>query len=96
MTQLSTRSCYPGCQELERLRAMNVQPVVYLDGVNVTSDAIAADDQAGTVVCVMRDRDGKLRVMDDYSDVMMETRRGRVKIELPVVHEAVAALGGRR
>ncbi len=82
----------PGYQEWCDLTAKGIQPRVYVDGIFIKA-ARSADEERGEVVAIMLDAAGQAVVDWSSYAVMTETLRGRVRIDLPVVHEAVRGLG---
>lgn len=65
---------------------------VRLDGVDISSDCYAADDQRGLTWCYQRDRDGRRRVVRDRftgTHIATEVRSGDVEIS-DVVRKPVA------
>ena len=89
--QISASPGHPGHDEWLRLRSSNVRVNVFLNGEEIKG-AIAADDIAGTIVRVVRNRNGAIVIDESGEEVATEVLRGRVRIEVPNVYEHLPAI----
>lgn len=81
----------PGYQEWRDLADKGIEPRVFVDGTLIP-DVLSADDEKGIVVAYVRCPNGIMSVDWNTGAAITNTLRGKVRIELPVVHEAVRGL----
>lgn len=63
---------------------------IYLDGVE-QQHVVTADEQEGVIAVVRQDGEGTI-VADSYGDVLLDKRRGKVRIDVPTGLSAVSAI----